>query len=354
MSLIGLGKEKEFFLENLSALLASGMPIVEAILAVREEVKSTAFKKVISEIIEDIESGTPMNVALANTGLFSAHVNSLIRVGEKTGRLVENLKVIAIEQQKERELHSKIRSAAMYPIFVLSLTLIIGASIAWFILPKLATIFSQMKIQLPTLTRIMIDAGNFLNEKGSYVIPAFLIGIFLLFFFTFFFSKTKVVGEVILFFIPGVKRLIKETEMARFGYLLGTLVGAGLSPVESLHSLSEASAFRRYRKLYAFLGSSIQEGNSFKKSFKAYKKTDKLLPTTVQQLVIAAEQSGFLANTLTRIGEDYENKTNMTTKDLTVMLEPMLLLIVWIGVVLLALAVILPVYGLIGGIQTGT
>lgn len=353
ISLIGLGKEREYFLENLSALLASGMPVMEALAAVREEVKSTTFKKLIDEVIEDIESGSPMNEALHHTGAFSPHVNSLIKVGERTGRLVENLKVIAIEQQKERELRSKIRSAAMYPIFVLSLTLVVGSSIAWFILPKLATIFSQMKIPLPTLTRGMIDFGNFLNQKGTFVIPIFLASIFLLFFFTFYFSKTKIVGEIILFFTPGVKRLIKETEMARFGYLLGTLIGAGLSVVESLESLSQATSFRRYKKLYSFLSNSINDGNSFKKSFKLYKKTKGLLPTTIQQLVIAAEQSGSLSTTLTRIGENYEEKTDITTKDLTVMLEPILLLIVWIGVVLLALAVILPIYGLIGGIQAG-
>lgn len=353
ISLIGLSKEKEYFLENLSALLASGMPVIEAIRAIREEVKSTTFKKLIDEIIEDIESGNAMSEALSNTGFFSPHVNSLIHVGEKTGRLVENLKVIAIEQQKERELRSKIRSAAMYPLFVITITLIVGASIAWFILPKLATVFSQMKIQLPTLTRLMIDLGNFLNANGTIVIPLFLFAVFLIFFFTFYFSKTKIVGEIILFFIPGVKRLIQETEMARFGYLLGTLSGAGLSPVESLDSLSQATSFHRYRKFYSFLSHSIGEGNSFKKSFKQYKKTNQLLPITIQQLIIAAEQSGSLSETLNRIGQNYEEKTNTTTKDLTVMLEPILLMIVWIGVVLLALAVILPIYGLVGGIQGG-
>ena len=351
-SSIGISEERDLFLENLSQLMASGIPILDAINAVNAEIRSRRLKKIIILLREDIESGRSLSESLERTGLFSPHVSSLIAIGEKSGRLTENLKVIAIEQKKERALRSKLRSAALYPIFVLSLTVIIGLGIAWFILPKLAIVFSQLKIKLPAITSLLIGLGTFLGQYGNVAVPSFIILFALVLYLFFMFPKTKIIGEYILFVLPGIKNLMKEVEIARFGYLLGTLIASGLSPVEALHSLSEASTFSRYKIFYRYLMESVLVGNSFKKSFIAYKKTNKLMPVTVQQLIVAGEQSGNLSNTLISIGENYEAKTETSTKDLAVMLEPILLVIVWLGVVAVALAVILPIYSLIGNLQT--
>lgn len=352
LSFIGLGKERDYFIENLTALLASGMPMIEAILAVKAEVRVKLFQKIIDEIIESIQSGFSLGEALEQTGLFSKHVTTLIKIGEKSGKLVDNLKIITIEQQKERSLKSKIRSATMYPVFVLTLTMIVGIAIAWFILPKLSDVFSQMDIELPALTKFLIETGLFLNAYGIFVIPAFFVLLFLIFYFIFAFRSTKFIGEYVLFFLPGIKKLLKETEIARFGYLLGTLFLAGMPPHQGLASLTEATNYSRYKKFYSFLKENISEGNSFKKSFSAYKKINKLLPPAVQQLIAAGEKSGSLSETLLKIGENYESKTDTTAKNLTVILEPILLVIVWLGVVSVALAVVLPIYSLIGGFNS--
>ncbi len=347
----GLGKERDYFLENLSALLASGMPIMDAIFAVRAEIQSKRLQKIIDAMGEDVQAGLSLADSLENTGMFSDHVGSLVRIGEKSGKLVENLKIIAVEQAKERSLKSKLRSATMYPGFVLSLTLIVGTGIAWFILPKLAIVFSQLKLKLPLITKVLIAVGLFLSKYGAYAIPAFFLTLGMLFYFLFSFRKTRFLGEKILFVIPGIKLLLKETEIARFGYLLGTLLSAGLSPTEALHSLGEATSLSRYRKFYVHLEASIADGNSFKKSFAQYKNINKLFPVPIQQLIIAGEQSGTLSVTLIKIGQDYEAKTDTTAKDFTIILEPILLVIVWLGVLGVAFAVILPIYSLIGGLN---
>lgn len=347
----GIGKEKEYFLENLSALLSSGMPMIEAMGAIREEIKSRKLKKIISEMIENLKSGFSFSQVIENSGIFSAHVASLIKIGERSGKLVDNLKILAVEQKKETALKSKIRSATMYPAFVLSLTLIVGIGIAWFILPKLALVFSQLKISLPLITRVLISSGLFLSKSGIYAIPVFFVLVFLIFYFIFGFSRTKFLGEAVLFNLPGIKNLLKETELARFGYLFGTLLSSGLSPTESLDAIADTTPFKRYRKLYLHLKENILDGHSMKRSFASYKKSTKLIPAPVISLIVAGEQSGTLSQTLLKIAEDYESKTDTTTKDLTVILEPILLVIVWLGVVGVALAVILPIYSLIGGLN---
>ncbi len=349
---IGLSKERNYFVENLSMLVASGMPINGALASIAEEVRTKRMKRALLAIQADIESGSPIWRALQESGLFKEHTLSLIRLGEESGKLVENLKVVAVEEQKERVFKSKLRSAMMYPLFVLTLTVVIGVGIAWFILPKLATVFSQLKLELPLVTKVLIATGSFLGEYGSVVIPPLVVLALVLFYLIFFFSKTKIVGQLFLFSVPGVKQLMKEVEIARFGYLLGTLLEAGLPVTQALESLSSATEFRAYRLLYEHLRDSVEEGNSFQKSFSSFPRVRHLIPTPIQQLIVAGEQSGNLPGTLLKVGEMFESKADTSTKNLTVILEPILLVIVWLGVVAVALAVILPIYNLVGGLNT--
>jgi len=348
---IGIGKERDYFVENLAMLAASGMTILSALSGIKKEMRTKRMRKAITDIEEDIISGSPLWRALDSAGLFPAHAVSLIRIGEESGKLSDNLKVVAGQSEKERIFKSKIRSAMMYPLFVLTLTLVVGIGIAWFILPRLAGVFAQLRLDLPLVTKTLIGAGEFLGEHGAIVIPIFLLTLAILIYIIFYFPKTKFIGQSILFHTPGVKRLIKEVEISRFGYLLGTLLEAGLPVVAAIDSLEKATVFPHYRKFYAHLGGSIADGNSFQKSFASYKKSNVLVPATVLQMVSAGEQSGNLSGTLLKIGETFETKTETTTKNLTVILEPILLVIVWLGVVSVALAVILPIYNLIGGLN---
>jgi type II secretory pathway component PulF len=344
--------QNEYFLENLNLLVSSGLSIHKALDSIRSEVRSKKMQGVISRIKDEIEDGSSLSNALERTKMYPEHVISLIRVGEESGRLVENLKVVGDQQEKERVFRSKIRSAMLYPIFVFSLTVIVGTGISWFILPKLALVFAQLHIKLPVLTRGLIAFGNFLGEWGYLVVPTFLIVGFLIVYFVFFFSKTRWVGQEILYFTPGVKRLAREVELSRFGYLFGTLLQAGIPIVRSLAALENTTTLVRYRKLYRHLKERIDEGESFQKSFLSFNKSNFFIPIPIQQLIVAGEQSGGLQEALLKIHKNFEAKIDTTTKDLTVVFEPILLVIVWLGVVAVALAVILPIYSLVGEFQT--
>ena len=181
----GIGKERDYLVENLSMLVASGMTVTSAIDAVALEMKSKAMKRILASLRDDIDSGLALWRSFERSGLFSDHTLSLIRLGEETGKLSDNLKLITAQEEKDRAFKSKIRSAMMYPVFVLSLTVIVGVAIAWFILPRLSTVFSQLRIELPLLTRWLIAAGGFLGEHGLVVFPIFFLLIGLLVFFIF-------------------------------------------------------------------------------------------------------------------------------------------------------------------------
>ncbi len=349
---IGMGKERDYLVENLSMLVAGGISVLSAIDAVAVDMRSGSMKRILATLRDDIEGGSSLWKAFEHSGIFRDHTISLIRLGEETGKLSDNLKLVAVQEEKDRIFRSKIKSAMMYPVFVLSLTVIVGVAVAWFILPRLAMVFSQLRIELPLLTKWLIIAGGFLGEYGVIVLPIFFLVLGLVVFFVFYFSKTKFIGQGILFVIPGIKKLFQEVELARFGYLLGTLLEAGVPITQALDSLYRATLFPRYKKLYIHLRDSIQEGNSFQKSFSSYKRSATLIPMTIQRLIITGEQSGNLSETLLKISTTFEGRTENTTKNVTVILEPILLVIVWLGVVAVALAVILPIYNLIGGLNT--
>jgi type II secretory pathway component PulF len=346
----GLRKEKIQFIENLTMLLSSGMDVLTSLSSIERETSSRKMKRIIKRIGDNINNGSSIWESFQKTGIFSDRVVSLLRIGEKTGNLVENLKTISLQTGKERIFVSKIRSAMMYPVLVITIAFILAISVSWFILPKLAITFSQLNIEMPFITRILIYVGNFLNLYGQIFIPFIILLIFTTIYLIFISKKTKFVGQAILFRFPVIKNLIKEIQIARFGYLLGTLLRSGLPIMESIDSLYRAEDFYNYKKLYFYLKGSIEEGNSFKKSFDNYSKIKILIPSSVRQLIIMGEQSGQLSKSLLRIGETYEIKIDITTKNLTTILEPALLIFVWFGVAIIAVAIILPIYTLIGRI----
>jgi type II secretory pathway component PulF len=349
--IIGIGKEKTYFLENLSLLAASGMNLAESIRSIGEDVKSVAFRKVLKQVENNVTDGMQLWEALDKTHLFDDNAISLIRVGEESGRLADNLAVIAIQENKNRIFRSKIRSAMLYPVFVIGMSLIVGVGIAWFILPKLAVVFDQLRVPLPAITKVLVSFGAFMNNHGVVAVAGTIVVIFLFIYLLFFNRHTKKIGQKILLSLPGVRSLTQELELSRFGYLLGTLLEAGLPIVQSLNAISTATPFLAYKKFYKQLLGMIEEGNSFERSFATIPKSRSMIPMPIQQMIIAGEQSGNLSKVLKTVGENYEAKSEVTSKNLSVILEPLLLVIVWVGVVFVALAVILPIYSLIGGIN---
>ncbi len=347
----GLTKERDHFVENLSMLVLSGMPIMGALNAITRDTKNTQMKKILEGISVELDAGSPLWKSFDRTGLFKGYTVSLMRIGEESGKFAENLKVIAEQQEKERNLKSKVKSALMYPAFVMILVVVIGLGISWSILPKLAKIFADLKLDLPLITKILIGFGLFLQKNGVWVVPLAIFVVGIIVYFVFFHEKTKFIGESFLYAIPGINTLMMEVEVARFGYLLGTLLEAGLPITRAIDSLIGASDSVRYKKFYVYLHDSIDMGNSFQKCFVGYSKIDKLIPQPMQQLVFSGEQSGNLNKTLLKIGQVLEEKSDTTTKNLTIIMEPILLVIVWAGVVAVAFAVILPIYSLVGGLN---
>ena len=349
----GTSKDRDHLIENFSLLATSGMSVPESLGAIVQDIQTKRIQDLTHWIIEEINVGTPLWKALGDSGIFPAHMIPLIQIGEESGRLIENLDLIREQQEKDKEFRQKIRSAMMYPMFVFIVTMVVGIGIVWFILPRLALVFAQLSVDLPLTTRILIGFGNFIGAYGRIVVPAFIVGMLTSLYVIFFNPKTKFIGQQLLFWMPGIKRLLKEVELTQFGYIFGTLLDAGVPLTRALASTRDAATLPQYKKIYETLRANIEEGKSFQQSFKENKKSSKLIPIPVQQLIIVGERSGKLSETLLKVNRIYQLKNEATTKNLTVIMEPFLLVMVWLGVLGVALGVILPIYNLIGGFEVG-
>jgi type II secretory pathway component PulF len=343
---IGFGDEQDYFIENLSLLVASGMGISNALSALNLSIKGRALKKTTLAIENMVNDGIPLWKAFEATNFLSERVVSLIRSGEEGGRLPEHLNLVTLQQHKEKMFNSRLRSALLYPGIVLILAFVVGVVSSWVVLPRLVSMFQASSGTLPVSTRILLWIGNFLTVYGVVAVPAVIVGLFVLVYLVFVFKKTKFIGDYILFSIPGVKNLIQGVELARFGYIFGVLLQAGFQVNEALESVKKGTTYAQYRKFYNHLQESILNGDSFKLALASYHKPERFVPIPIQQLILSAEKSGRLSETSIKVGVIFEEKTEAMSRDLATVLEPIILIVVGIVVGFIVLAVIGPIYGL--------
>jgi type II secretory pathway component PulF len=343
---VGFGDEQDYFIENLSLLISSGMGISSALASINISIKGKRLRKVTEAIEKMVNDGMPLWKAFEKTDFLSERVVSLIRSGEEAGRLPEHLNLVTIQQHKEKLFNSRLKSALLYPGIVLILAFILAVGSSWVILPKLVSIFQATKGSLPITTVILLWTGNFLSVYGVIVVPTVIISLLLVVFFVFFFKKTKFIGDYILFSIPGIRTLIQGVELARFGYIFGVLLQAGFQVNEALESVKKGTSYAQYRKFYNHLQECISNGDTFKNAISTYKKPERYLPIPIQQLILSSEKSGRLSETFIKVGVIFEDKTEAMSRDLSTILEPIILIVVGLVVGFIVLAIIGPIYGL--------
>jgi len=171
-------KEKMFFVEHLSLMVKGGIPITESLETLKNESKSRTFRKAIDDILKRILEGEKLNKSLErHPGIFNKFFRSIVKVGEESGTLEENLKYLSLSLRSEYSLGKKLIGALIYPIFIITIAVVVVLVISFFILPKLLNLFRALNLQLPLATKILLGVGGFLHDRWLLII----IGIFFLF-----------------------------------------------------------------------------------------------------------------------------------------------------------------------------
>ncbi len=345
----GLGKEKIHFIENLAILLNSGLTVVDALKTIEAETRVKPMKKLVARIIDEVESGIALWRAMDNQNFFSSYALALIRIGEEAGSLSKNMEYLSVQQEKDRSLRGKVKMAMIYPSIVLTLTVGITLGLAWFVLPQLVGVLLSLNADLPLVTRIVIWVANFFRDNGSVAVPltfgaAFVIVMICKY------TRLKGPAQMFIFHIPGIGSMAKSATIARFGVILGSLLRAGVPLVESIRSMAAVTDTVYYQRFYYRLANEIEVGQSFASAFSSIKETSKLIPLSVQQLIVTGEKSGKIADMLMRIADIYEKKAEDAAQRLPVVLEPMLLIFIGGLVGTIAFAIIVPIYSIVGNV----
>ncbi len=346
---IGLGKERNAIIQNLAMMLNAGLPLVDSLKALQKESRYKPIKNLLGSIINSVENGSPLWRAMEDEHFFSPHAMALVRIGEEAGNLAENMEYLAQQQEKDQALRSKVKMAMIYPSIVFTLMFCVVMGLGIFVLPNLIGVLTSLNVPLPLVTRALIAFTNYMSANATVILPGSVATIFVLIILAKF-TPLRVVAQWLMFRIPGIGRLAREATIARFGVIMGGLMQAGVPLVEALRSLTEVTPIVAYRKFYQKMLDHILLGDSFAKSFSAIRGSEKLLPISVQQLVTTGERAGSLSKILLKIADIYEKKANETAQKLPVILEPIILLFIGGLVGTIALAIIVPIYSIVGNV----
>ena len=348
----GAREDKLLLSENLALLLKSGITISEALEAVLLEVSNKVIRKRLRYVADQVEAGNFLSDALADTKLLPQYATDLIKVGEQSGTLVHNLEVLSKTAKREQSLRNNVVSALAYPAFVLGLTMIIGIAITTLLLPRLVTLFDQLDTELPLITKIVLSIGEFMSTSGYWFIPLMFIISGILFYVLFINQHTKYAGQRLLLALPGFSTLIRNSEISRFAFLGNSLLEAGIPLTSVFDSLTDISTNKIYTRFYKKIAKQLMLGSSLSSAINKYDPRNRLFSPSVHSLIAAGEKSGSLAESFEFIGDSYAQKAKHSTKLLTTLMEPVLLVIVWAGVMLLAVSVILPIYDVVGNFNS--
>ena len=338
--------EKAALLGNLATMLAAGIPILEAVESVLEDTKGNQ-KKILTALKADLMQGKHVSASFAAfPRVFDQVSINLIKASEEAGTLETTLKDLREHLQKETEFADKIKFAMIYPLLILVLFTGLLLMILVVVIPKISSVFSRLKVQLPLPTRILIFVSNLLLHQTWYLVGG--LALFLTVSIWAYHKNRRLIMEL-LYRLPLVSQLIKEIDFVRFSRNMHLLLSSGL-PITTALELSEHVVLRsQTAKIIAKSRDMVASGKRLSEGFRTGKG---VIPSLMIKLTEAGEKSGTLDRAMADISAFLDYQVSNTLKALTAVMEPVLLVIVGVSVGGMMLAIIAPIYGLIGQVSS--
>lgn len=335
-------KDKMMFARHLGVMLSSGLSIPRALNVISNQTKSRRFKNVLAIIEEDVKTGNTLADSLARSEAFDELTVNMIRVGELGGNLEEVLVLLADQLEKEHSLISKVRGAMYYPTVILIIMIAIGITMMTFVVPQLTAVFSDVQASLPMSTKMIIDSSNFMAAHKLLVLFSTLF----IFFSLIIFFKTKAgkkVGAFLFLKVPVIKNIVVKVNNARFARIYSSLIRSGVPVVESLKIISETLTNHYYQEAFNNVGFEVQKGKPLHGELASF---PKLFPVLIVQMVEVGEETGKTVDVLSDLAKFYEEEIDQLTKNLSSIIEPVLMVIIGCAVGFFAISMILPMYSI--------
>lgn len=329
------------FTRQFSTMIGSGLPLAEALRILKNQSKPT-MKSIIEKILTEVEGGSTLADAISGSdGGFSPVYIAMVRAGESAGVLDNVMGKLAESLEKQREFRSKTKGALVYPVIIMVAMVVIATIMMIFVVPRLTAMYKDFGAELPGPTKVLMAVSEFVVNFWYFVFAA-LVG-------TWYgllrWSKTEVgalVLEQIVFKIPIWGKLKKDIILTEFTRTVSVLLGAGIPILDALQIVAGTLGSIVFGMQIKQAGTYVEKGLGLSE---AITRLDGF-PPILSQMVAVGEETGKLDDILAKLSRYYESESEVKIKALTTAIEPLIMILMGIGVGFLVIAVIMPIYNL--------
>ncbi len=333
--------DKIVFTRHLHTLLESGIALDQALKIAGEQSGNASLKKVLFDLYENVKKGEAFNVALSRHGkYFSPFFVNLIKVGEKSGTLDAVLLHLLEQQEQDYELLTKTRSAMIYPAIIIAAALAIVTLMMTFVVPTITELLVEYSVEIPLSTKILIFISSTLNTYGLFIALALLIAGLSLYFWV---KKPqgKRVWDAVKLRIPVVKNIVKDFNLARITRSMSSLLKSGISLDEGLQLAASVCGNVYYQESLKASVLVVRKGVPLTEALHGY---PALYPPMSTRMLEIGEKTGKLDHMFSRLAVFYEKSVLTTILNLSSIIEPVLLLVIGLGVGFVAVSILTPIW----------
>jgi len=341
-------RDLSVFTRQFATMVNAGLPMVQCLDILATQMEKPSFKKVVTEVMSDVESGTTLAEALRKHSCFSDLYVNMVEAGEAGGILDVILNRLAIYLEKADALKKKVKGAMTYPTIVF--TVAIGATIfmLMFIIPTFAQMFQDFGGELPLPTKIVMGLSDFLRANW-YLLLGVLIGGFIAFRRYYKTESGKYRIDRLLLNLPVLGSVIRKAAVARFTRTLGTLVSSGVPILNGLEITARTAGNKVIEEAIMKTRTSISEGNTIAEPLK----NSGAFPPMVVQMIGVGEQTGALDEMLNKIADFYDSEVDTAVSALTSIIEPVMIVVMGVIVGGMLIAMYLPMFKLVTVVSGG-
>lgn len=329
------------FTRQMSTMIASGLPLVDALRLLKDQA-NPPFKQIVEKVLSEVEGGSTLSDAMSATGnVFSNVYIALVRAGETAGVLDNVLKKLADNLEKQREFVSKTKGAMVYPAIVFFGMIVIVVLMMVLVVPKLTAMYKDFGAELPGPTKALMAISGFFVNQWYIVATVIIVGIVAFRNWV----KTEVgalIFEQLIFRIPIYGKLKKDLILTEFARTISVLLSAGISILDALNIVSETLGSKIFGAQVKQTALYVEKGVPLSDAIARIEEFPKILP----QMVSVGEETGKLDEVLAKLAAYYETESETKVKALTTAIEPLIMVMMGVGVGFLVIAVIMPIYNL--------
>lgn len=338
-------KDMVIFTRQLSTMINAGVPLVRSLATLRTQTNSPRFREVLDVVNKDVESGVSLADALEkHKDVFGPIYTNMVRAGEAGGILDEILKRLALQQEKDATIRKKIRGAMAYPMVLLVITVVAFFALMLFVVPKIGKIvtdLSEGKAGLPPYTKALLGVSDFMVQYW-YIIVILVVGGSIALRRYIKTPRGRVQFDTVLLKIPVVKTLITKVAIARFARIFSSLMGAGVSVLDSISITASAIGNKVIERELLEASKSVTAGQQLSEPLSQ----SKLFPPIVPQMLAVGEETGQTDTILIKVADFYEEEVDTLVDSMSSIIEPVMIVVMGAMVGLIAASVLGPISSL--------